>query len=106
MGAGKVFDAQECAQGLVRTQPIGVGEAPRPGHHGDEEGHKGLGRRDCVVARVGEGHPFANPTCQPDTLEERDQADRPAERRDRLGRGTDLDLSPGKNRTTKHCMVW
>ena len=34
-------------------------------------------------------------------LEERDQADQSAERRDPLGSGADLNLSPGENRTTK-----
>jgi hypothetical protein len=98
---GEVCDAQERVQSLVRAQPIGMGEAPRPCHQGDEKRHQGLGRRDRVVARVGEGHQLADLSGQPDALEERDQADQSAKRRDRLGSGTDLDLSPGENRTTK-----
>jgi hypothetical protein len=74
---------------------------PRPGHHGDEERHQNLGRRDRVVSRAGEGHQLADLSLQPDALEERDQADQSAERRDRLGHGTDLDFLPDKNRTAK-----
>ena len=79
VGAGETLDAQQGVEGLVRSEPIGVGEAASPCHHRDHESDEGLGRRDGVGAVVRERHQGADLPGQADPLEESDEADKTAE---------------------------
>ena len=62
-------------ESLCRRKPVGMGETACSGHNRDDEGHKGLGRRDGVGAGVGEWHQHADVPGQPDFFEEADETD-------------------------------
>lgn len=101
VGAGEALDAQQSVESLVRSEPIGVGEAASPGDHRDHEGYKGLSRRDGVGAGVGEGHQAADLPSQTDSLKESDEADKATEGGDGLGGGGEPDLSSGEDGFTR-----
>jgi len=98
IGAGKTADPQHRVQCLVGAQPVSMRKAARPDHHGKQECHQCLCRRNGSGATKLEWHRFLNLLGKADPVEKLDQADQSPERGDGLGRATELNLAGTENR--------